>query len=121
MKYSDGQEIQLGRQGQARIRTMTVYHVMLKAEGLGVTLDGCETPCGFYKAEFVWASTPAQAIERARAKVAAALRRNPAVNRADLAGLSLSVDEIEAGRGLADLLRRQGFIFYCLDGSAPGS
>jgi hypothetical protein len=51
----------------------------------------------------------------------AALSRNPAINQADLAGLSLSVDEIEAGRGLADLLRRQGFVFYRLDGSAPGS
>jgi hypothetical protein len=94
---------------------------MLVAEGLRVTLDGRETLCGVYKTEFVWASTPAQAIERARAKVAAALSRNPAVNRADLAGLSLSVEEIKPGRGLADLLRRQGFAFYPLDADKGSS
>jgi hypothetical protein len=93
---------------------MTVYRVMLKAEGLRVTLDGSETPCGFYKTEFVWARRPAQAIHRARANVAVALRRNPAVNQADLAGLALGVDEIEAGQGLGNLVRRQGFAFYRL-------
>src|ERR1700736_4542339 len=100
---------------------MTVYRVMLKAEGLGVPLDGRETPCGVYKTEFVWARTAAQAINRARAKVAAALSRNPAINQADLGGLSLSVDEIEAGWGVANLLRRQGFVFYPLDADKGSS
>jgi hypothetical protein len=94
---------------------VTVYRVMLKAEGLRITLDGRETPCGFYKAEFVWARDPARAVERARAKVAAALRRNPAIDQGDLGGLALEVDEIEHGRSLVDLLRRQGFAFYPLD------
>jgi len=85
---------------------MTVYRVTLRGEGIRVTFEGTETPCGFYKNEFVWAKNSEQAIDRARANAAAALRRNAAVNKADLPGLSLKVDGIQAGLRLQNLLQR---------------
>jgi hypothetical protein len=87
---------------------------MLRAEGLRATFDGVETTCGFYKNEYVLARNSAAAIDMARDRVEASLRRHTAVNQSDVAGLRLIVDEVES-LGLMGLLQRQGFVFYRLD------
>jgi hypothetical protein len=93
---------------------MPIYRVRLNGEGIRVRFEGGDIPFGFYKNEIVWAKNSEQAIDRARAAVVTALHRDPAVNKTDLAVLSLQVDEIQSGMALKSLLERHGFAFYKL-------
>lgn len=94
---------------------MATFRVTLRGRGIRATFDGAEIACGFFKNEFVWAKDRAAAIAKARARVAAALRDQAAVNQSSLEGAEIDLEEVEAGLALPNLLRRQGFVFHKLD------
>ena len=97
---------------------MTMYKVTMKGTGIHATFDGIETPCGFFKNEFVWARDAKTAIAKARSSVITALGGHRAVKQ-DLSCLTLDVDSIEADVGIAYLFRKQGFVFHKLDEPVP--
>ena len=103
------------RTGGQQAQRMTVYRVMFRGEGLVGTFDGVETPCGFFKNEYVWSKDPAEAVSKAKRNVERALERKSFIRRDALADVRLDVDEIEAGANILDPLRREGFLFHKLD------
>jgi hypothetical protein len=97
---------------------MSLFVVTVRGENVRATFDGAETLCGFFKNEFVRASTPQEADAKARANVLAALRLKKTVNQQDLSSLSLSIDSIRPSRWGIGMLRPQGFVFHRMEKAA---
>ncbi len=99
---------------------MALFVVTVRGENVRATFNGVETRCGFFKNEFVRASTMREAEAVARANVLAALRLKRTVNQEDLESLTMSIDSIKPTRWSISMLRPQGFVFHKMEKTADG-
>lgn len=91
---------------------MAVFRVSVAGNNLRMLVDGKEQVCGFYKNEYVRASSSTAAEEIAKERVRQAVLRNPAIKCEHAERVLMRVDEIESGQGVWKLLRDEGFVFY---------
>jgi hypothetical protein len=94
---------------------MAVFLVRISATGFRATFAGKETLCGFIKNEYVLASGPKRAVEKAIARVRKRVLEGETIHRDDRHRIELKVEAVEPGYRLGSLFSREGMIFHPVD------
>ncbi len=91
---------------------MAVYRVCIRCDGIGVTAEGRAGTWGFFKNEYIWARSREDAVLIASNRVRRALTIAAGADKEAARTVPLSVEEVEAGKGILWLLRKEGFVSF---------
>jgi len=91
-----------------------VYRVLLCGEPFFLETDNGKIECGFHRNEYVLASSPKQAVDKAKRKAATKVRRK-ALEMIPDKPFELTAEQIDADVPLTRLLRNEGFLFFPID------
>lgn len=91
---------------------MPIYRVRINAENLVSVIDGKDVRCGFFKNEYVWASSPAEAANKAKAGVTELVQKSAGLFIEDGKELILTVESVDPGQSPLVLLKSEGLVLY---------
>jgi hypothetical protein len=94
---------------------MKVFLVRISASGFRARFDDEEMLCGLVKNEYVLATSPQRAVEKAITRVRRRIADSEMIHREDRQTIELKVETVEPGYRLGSLLAREGMIFHPLD------
>lgn len=94
---------------------MKLFLVELHGTGLGLRVDNRQIAAGFFKNEYVWASSGGDAAKIAIGRVCAAVSAQPGVVLQVEDGLEISVESVRPTLAVWRSVIGQGYVFYPME------